>query len=78
MVFLALPHGHSGAVAARISGTPIRRSSFDLGADHRLGRRGRLGPVLRGVLMARRMRGPWTYGLPEISGARTEHRRVDD
>ena len=66
VVFLALPHGHSGAVAAQISEErgPV---VVDLGADHRLGDReawaGYYGPETPYA-------GEWTYGLPELPGAR--------
>ena len=62
LVFLALPHGESAAVAAALpSGTRI----VDLGADHRLvdeqaWRRYYAGPHA----------GAWTYGLPELPGQR--------
>ncbi len=66
VVFLALPHGHSGAVAAKISEErgPV---VIDLGADHRLADAdawttyyGTDAPYA----------GEWTYGLPELADAR--------
>ncbi|MCZ3389133.1 MAG: N-acetyl-gamma-glutamyl-phosphate reductase [Actinomycetia bacterium] len=66
VVFLALPQGHSGAVAAQISQErgPV---VIDLGADHRLADPdawvtyyGSDTPYT----------GEWTYGLPELPGAR--------
>ena len=45
VVFLALPHGQSGEIAA--PARRRRRSSIDCGADFRLDRPGRLGAVLR-------------------------------
>lgn len=68
VVFLALPHGHSAGVAARISGagTPL---IVDLGADHRLADEDdwtRYYGEPDGVPHA----GTWTYGLPELKGAR--------
>lgn len=70
VAFLALPHGHSGAIASAITaampdGHPLL---VDLGADHRLtsaldwGRH--YGPD------AASHQGTWTYGLPEVGGAR--------
>ena len=62
VVFLALPHGESGALAAQLpAGTKI----VDLGADHRLQdaaawERWYGGPHA----------GTWTYGLPELPGQR--------
>lgn len=64
VVFLALPHGQSGALAAELpDGTRI----VDLGADHRLAdpadwERWYGGPHA----------GTWTYGLPELAGAREQ------
>lgn len=66
VVFLALPHGHSGAVAGQIS---LERGPvvIDLGADHRLadaaawtGYYGSEAPYA----------GEWSYGLPELVGSR--------
>ncbi|HWH00368.1 MAG TPA: N-acetyl-gamma-glutamyl-phosphate reductase [Pilimelia sp.] len=62
LVFLALPHGHSAALAARL---PDGAAVVDLGADHRLAdaeawRRYYGGPHA----------GAWTYGLPELPGQR--------
>jgi len=64
LVFLALPHGQSAALAAGLpAGTPV----VDLGADHRL-----VDPAA----WARHYGGPhpgaWTYGLPELPGQRDE------
>ena len=64
VVFLALPHGESGALAAQL---PPSVKVVDLGADHRLRsasdwERWYGGPHA----------GTWTYGLPEIPGARAE------
>ena len=44
LVFLALPHGESAAVAAEL---PDQVRVVDLGADFRLARRGRLDALLR-------------------------------
>ncbi|MDX6285472.1 MAG: N-acetyl-gamma-glutamyl-phosphate reductase [Frankiales bacterium] len=62
VVFLALPHGESAAVAA---GIPEGRLVVDLGADHRLGDAA-AWERFYGTAYA----GRWTYGLPELPGAR--------
>jgi len=62
LVFLALPHGRSAAVAA---GLPLRVRVVDLGADHRL-RDGAAWDRYYGGPHA----GAWTYGLPELPGQR--------
>lgn len=62
VVFLALPHGHSAEIAARLNPDVV---VIDLGADHRL-------------VSARDWQrwyggehaGHWPYGLPELPGAR--------
>ncbi|HEX7355988.1 MAG TPA: N-acetyl-gamma-glutamyl-phosphate reductase, partial [Mycobacteriales bacterium] len=61
-VLLALPHGHSAAVAAQL---PASVPVVDLGADHRL----------RDAASWERYYGgahaePWAYGLPELPGQR--------
>ncbi|TCB95368.1 N-acetyl-gamma-glutamyl-phosphate reductase [Micromonospora zingiberis] len=60
LVFLALPHGESAAIAAQL---PATARIVDLGADHRLA---------DGDAWARYYGGPhagtWTYGLPELPG----------
>ena len=61
LVFLALPHGQSGAVAAGLApGTPV----VDLGADHRLADAEAWRRAYGGEHA-----GTWTYGLPELPGA---------
>jgi N-acetyl-gamma-glutamyl-phosphate reductase len=64
LVFLALPHGESGAVAAKL---PPQVRVVDLGADHRL---------RDAADWARYYDGPhagtWTYGLPELPGQREQ------
>lgn len=64
LVFLALPHGQSAALAATL---PERVKVVDLGADHRL----------RDAAAWQRYYGgpfaqPWTYGLPELPGQRAQ------
>ncbi|MBY8875251.1 N-acetyl-gamma-glutamyl-phosphate reductase [Micromonospora sp. PLK6-60] len=62
LVFLALPHGESAALAAAL---PESAKVVDLGADHRL--RDAAGWVrYYGGAHA----GAWTYGLPELPGQR--------
>ncbi|MEV6815210.1 N-acetyl-gamma-glutamyl-phosphate reductase [Micromonospora sp. NPDC051296] len=62
LVFLALPHGESAAIAAQL---PATVRVVDLGADHRL---------VDGDAWAGYYGGPhagaWTYGLPELPGQR--------
>jgi N-acetyl-gamma-glutamyl-phosphate reductase len=62
VVFLALPHGQSAALAAQLpSGTRI----VDLGADFRL-----KDPVAWDRYYGGPHAGTWTYGLPELPGQR--------
>lgn len=62
VVFLALPHGESAALASRLPATvPV----VDLGADHRLAD-GAAWERFYGTRHA----GRWTYGLPELPGGR--------
>jgi N-acetyl-gamma-glutamyl-phosphate reductase len=62
VVFLALPHGQSAALATAL---PTAVTVVDLGADHRLG---------DAAAWERYYGGPhagcWPYGLPELPGAR--------
>ncbi|MGF7238138.1 MAG: N-acetyl-gamma-glutamyl-phosphate reductase [Frankia sp.] len=71
LVFLALPHGQSAAAATALPpGTRI----VDLGADHRL-----VDPAAWQRAYGGDHAGVWTYGLPELPGARaaiTAARRV--
>ncbi|KAA9157206.1 N-acetyl-gamma-glutamyl-phosphate reductase [Amycolatopsis acidicola] len=62
VVFLALPHGHSGEVAARLGPDVL---VVDLGADHRLADAGDWQRWYGGEHA-----GTWPYGLPELPGAR--------
>jgi N-acetyl-gamma-glutamyl-phosphate reductase len=64
LVFLALPHGESGAVAAQL---PPEVRVVDLGADHRL-----RDPADWARYYGGPHAGTWTYGLPELPGQR-EH-----
>jgi N-acetyl-gamma-glutamyl-phosphate reductase len=62
LVFLALPHGESGALAAAL---PPHTKVVDLGADHRLRDAGAWARYYGGTHS-----GTWTYGLPELPGQR--------
>lgn len=58
LVFLALPHGASGAVAAELSDDAL---VVDCGADHRLEDAGDWAAFYGGGF-----HGAWTYGVPEL------------
>jgi N-acetyl-gamma-glutamyl-phosphate reductase len=62
LVFLALPHGQSGAVAASL---PPGTRVVDLGADHRLA-----DPEAWRRAYGGEHAGTWTYGMPELPGSR--------
>ncbi|MGR6318683.1 N-acetyl-gamma-glutamyl-phosphate reductase [Micromonospora soli] len=62
LVFLALPHGQSAALAAALPGTV---KVVDLGADHRLRDADAWARYYGGGHA-----GAWTYGLPELPGQR--------
>ncbi|MEU4382777.1 N-acetyl-gamma-glutamyl-phosphate reductase [Micromonospora echinofusca] len=62
LVFLALPHGQSAALAAQL---PPEVRVVDLGADHRLA-----DPYAWANYYGGTHAGPWTYGLPELPGQR--------
>ncbi|MFC4003107.1 N-acetyl-gamma-glutamyl-phosphate reductase [Prauserella oleivorans] len=62
VVFLALPHGHSGAIAAELGPDVL---VVDLGADHRLTQASDWQRWYGGEHA-----GVWPYGLPELPGAR--------
>ncbi|GAA1951921.1 N-acetyl-gamma-glutamyl-phosphate reductase [Amycolatopsis minnesotensis] len=62
VVFLALPHGHSGEIAARLGPEVL---VIDLGADHRLADAADWQRWYGGDHA-----GQWPYGLPELPGAR--------
>jgi N-acetyl-gamma-glutamyl-phosphate reductase len=64
LVFLALPHGRSAAVAAAL---PASVKVVDLGADHRLRDSASWQRYYGGPHA-----GAWTYGLPELPGQRAE------
>ncbi|GAB3804104.1 N-acetyl-gamma-glutamyl-phosphate reductase [Micromonospora zhanjiangensis] len=62
LVFLALPHGRSAALAAEL---PDSVKVVDLGADHRLADPDAWARYYDGPHA-----GTWTYGLPELPGQR--------
>ncbi len=62
VVFLALPHGHSAAVAAQLGADTI---VVDCGADHRLA-----DPAAWQEFYGGEHAGTWPYGLPELPGQR--------
>ena len=62
LVFLALPHGQSAALAAEL---PAGVKVVDLGADHRLADADAWARYYGGTHA-----GAWTYGLPELPGQR--------
>jgi N-acetyl-gamma-glutamyl-phosphate reductase len=64
LVFLALPHGASAAIARQL---PPGTRVVDLGADHRLVDAADWERVYGGAHA-----GAWPYGLPELPGAREQ------
>lgn len=65
VVFLALPHGHSAELAARLGDAVV----IDCGADHRLN-----DPADWQRWYGGEHPGTWPYGIPELSGAREQLR----
>ncbi|NUT37391.1 MAG: N-acetyl-gamma-glutamyl-phosphate reductase [Hamadaea sp.] len=63
LVFLALPHGESAAIAAQL---PTGVKVVDLGADHRL-----IDAAQWTRYYGGEHAGAWTYGLPELPGQRS-------
>jgi N-acetyl-gamma-glutamyl-phosphate reductase len=62
LVFLALPHGASGAFAAQLA---AGQQVVDLGADHRI-----VDAESYARYYSGEHHGAWTYGLPELPGQR--------
>ena len=62
LLFTALPHGESAQLAARL---PDHLRVIDLGADFRLA-----DPAAWAAYYPTPYAGQWTYGLPELPGAR--------
>ncbi len=69
LVFLALPHGRSAALAAAL---PDTTKVVDLGADHRLA-----DPAAWARYYSGPHAGTWTYGLPELPGQRARIAAAD-
>ena len=65
LVFLALPHGASGAVAVELQEIAPDARVVDLGADFRLA-----DPAAWQRYYGGAHAGTWTYGLPELPGQR--------
>ncbi|GGK86863.1 N-acetyl-gamma-glutamyl-phosphate reductase [Sphaerisporangium melleum] len=65
IVFLALPHGHSAAVAARLAELGEDPLIVDCGADFRLE-----DPAAWAGFYGGEHAGTWPYGLPELPGQR--------
>lgn len=65
VVFLALPHGASGPLAAEIAALSPESIIIDCGADHRL-----TDPAAWQRFYGGDHPGSWPYGLPELTGAR--------
>ncbi|WP_099333048.1 N-acetyl-gamma-glutamyl-phosphate reductase [Actinomyces minihominis] len=61
VVFLALPHGHSGALADEIAALSPETLLVDCGADHRLHSASAWESFYGGEFHA-----PWSYGVPEL------------
>ncbi|MDN5929721.1 MAG: N-acetyl-gamma-glutamyl-phosphate reductase [Pseudonocardia sp.] len=72
VVFLALPHGHSAALAAQIEATQPGEGTvvIDCGADHRLSDADAWTRWYGGADGTGEHAGSWPYGLPELPGAR--------
>ncbi|MEO7351551.1 MAG: N-acetyl-gamma-glutamyl-phosphate reductase [Marmoricola sp.] len=65
VVFLALPHGQSGAVAEKLGESSPDTVVIDCGADFRL-----TDPALWEQFYGSEHAGSWPYGLPELPGKR--------
>ena len=65
VVFLALPHGESGAIAAALEDVSASTVVIDCGADFRLADAGEWERFYGGTHA-----GTWPYGLPELPGQR--------
>lgn len=64
VVFLALPHGASGAISAQLPDDVV---VVDCGADHRL-----TSPEAWEAFYGGEYHGAWTYGLPELGDQREQ------
>jgi len=67
IVFLALPHGHSGSLAGALARVPL---VVDCGADHRLTDSAAWESFYGGEFHE-----PWSYGMPELVLASGEKQR---
>ncbi len=65
VVFLALPHGQSGEIAARLGEKDASVVVIDCGADFRLA-----DPAQWEKFYGGEHAGTWPYGLPELPGQR--------
>ncbi len=70
VVFLALPHGASGAIAAELAAAAPDALLIDLGADHRLESADAWTAYYGGEHP-----GTWTYGMPELPLANGRRQR---
>lgn len=68
VVFLALPHGSSGAITAKLSDDTL---VIDCGADHRLRSEADWAAFYGGEFY-----GHWTYGIPELPTATGKQRQA--
>lgn len=68
VVFLALPHGSSGAITAKLSDDTL---VIDCGADHRLRSEADWAAFYGGEFY-----GQWTYGIPELPTATGKQREA--
>ncbi|GAB3560775.1 N-acetyl-gamma-glutamyl-phosphate reductase [Spelaeicoccus albus] len=66
VIFLALPHGASGAIAAELEATSPGSLIVDLGADHRLVDAASWAKFYGQGLPKSHHPGSWAYGLPEL------------
>ncbi len=69
VVFLALPHGKSGAIADEVTALSPETLIVDCGADHRLHNEGDWADFYGGQFNK-----PWTYGVPELLVGDTKQR----
>lgn len=61
VIFLALPHGHSGALAAELEAAEEKALIVDCAADHRL-----TDPEAWAHYYGSEFSPAWTYGMPEL------------
>lgn len=68
VIFLALPHGHSGALAAELEAAGEKALIVDCAADHRL-----TDPEAWAHYYGSEFSPAWTYGMPELLHAGETH-----